>query len=178
MAQKSFPAHPRSRFANPIPRPHCSSQARLYNAPTLSLTFGSRTTRKRQRCIFPPLGAQTPASRIRRIDSFGPTAVELDDGTRRPRPDNQLRMDCRLHAPRLPERARRDRREGPVIGGHHLKSLAARPPKISALIVAIGSKVPPARGTISRCRRCSAIRVERCPMETIVVFGRTSISIR
>jgi hypothetical protein len=55
----------------------------LYNAPTLSLTFGSRTTSKRQRCIFPPLGAQTPASRIRRIDSFGPTAVELDDGTRR-----------------------------------------------------------------------------------------------
>jgi len=41
----------------------------------------------------------------RRIDSFGPTAVELDDGTRRPRPDNQLRTDCRLHAPRLPERA-------------------------------------------------------------------------
>jgi Thioesterase superfamily len=83
-----------------------------------------------------------------------------------------------VHAPRLPERARRDRRDGPVIGGHYLKSLAARPPKISALIVAIGSKVPPARGTISRCRRCSAIRVERCPMEMIVVFGRTSISIR
>src|SRR5499427_5430989 len=32
-----------------------SSQARLYKAPTASLTFGSRTTRNRQRCIFPPL---------------------------------------------------------------------------------------------------------------------------
>src|SRR6266851_6527375 len=49
----------------------CSSQARLYKAPTVSLTFGSRITRNRQRCIFPPLGAQTPASRIFRINSFG-----------------------------------------------------------------------------------------------------------
>ena len=49
----------------------CSSHARLYKAPTVSLTFGSRITRKRQRCIFPPLGAQTPASRIFRISSFG-----------------------------------------------------------------------------------------------------------
>src|ERR1700748_3367824 len=49
----------------------CSSQARLYKAPTVSLTFGSRITRNRQRCIFPPLGAQTPASRILRISSFG-----------------------------------------------------------------------------------------------------------
>src|ERR1700758_2465354 len=49
----------------------CSSQARLYKAPTVSLTFGSRITRNRQRCIFPPLGAQTPASRIFRMRSFG-----------------------------------------------------------------------------------------------------------
>src|SRR6516225_2575594 len=49
----------------------CSSQARLYKAPTVSLTFGSRTTRNRQRCIFPPLGAQTPASMIFRLYSFG-----------------------------------------------------------------------------------------------------------
>src|SRR6516162_7472542 len=49
----------------------CSSQARLYKAPTSCLTFGSRITKNRQRCIFPPLGAQTPASRILRINSFG-----------------------------------------------------------------------------------------------------------
>src|SRR5215469_2688365 len=49
----------------------CSFQARLHNAPTVSLTFGSRTTRNRQRCMFPPLGAQTPASRILWISSFG-----------------------------------------------------------------------------------------------------------
>ena len=49
----------------------CSSQARLYKAPTASLTFRSRTTKNRHRCIFPPLGAQTPASRIFRISSFG-----------------------------------------------------------------------------------------------------------
>src|SRR5215831_14499679 len=49
----------------------CSSQARLYKAPTVSLTSGSRITRNRQRCIFPPLGAQTPASRIFLISSFG-----------------------------------------------------------------------------------------------------------
>jgi hypothetical protein len=47
----------------------CSSHARLYKAPTVSLTFGSRITRNRQRCIFPPLGAQTPASKILRISS-------------------------------------------------------------------------------------------------------------
>jgi hypothetical protein len=35
------------------------------------LTFGSRTTKNRQRCIFPPLGAHTPAARILRISSFG-----------------------------------------------------------------------------------------------------------
>src|SRR6202023_1158303 len=49
----------------------CSSHARLYKAPTVSLTFASRITRNRQRCIFPPLGAHTPASRILRISSFG-----------------------------------------------------------------------------------------------------------
>src|SRR5215472_11039510 len=49
----------------------CPSQARLYKARTVSLTFGSRTTRNRHRCMFPPLGAQTPASRILRISSFG-----------------------------------------------------------------------------------------------------------
>src|SRR5499427_8202552 len=49
----------------------CSSQARLYKAPTVSLTFGSRINRKRQRCIFPPLGAHTPTSRIFLISSFG-----------------------------------------------------------------------------------------------------------
>src|SRR5215469_5502869 len=48
-----------------------SSQDRLYTAPTVSLTFRSRITKNRQRCIFPPLGAQTPASRIFRISSFG-----------------------------------------------------------------------------------------------------------
>ena len=48
-----------------------SSQARLYKTPTASLTFGSRITRNRQRCMVPPLGAQTPASRILRISSFG-----------------------------------------------------------------------------------------------------------
>src|SRR5215471_5338364 len=48
-----------------------SSQDRLYTAPTASLTFRSRITRNRQRCIFPPLGAHTPASRIFRISSFG-----------------------------------------------------------------------------------------------------------
>ena len=48
----------------------CSSQARLYKAPTVSLTFVSRITKNRHRCMFPPLGAQTPASRILRISSF------------------------------------------------------------------------------------------------------------
>src|SRR5215471_879288 len=54
----------------------CSSQARLYKPPTVSLTFGSRITRNRQRCMLPPLGAHTPASRILRINSFG-TGVRL-----------------------------------------------------------------------------------------------------
>src|SRR5215472_14539624 len=49
----------------------CSSHVRLYKAPTASFTFVSRTTRNRHRCIFPPLGAQTPASRIFRIKLFG-----------------------------------------------------------------------------------------------------------
>jgi hypothetical protein len=49
----------------------CSSHARLYKALTVSLTFGSRTTRNRQRCMFPPLGAHTPVSKIFRICSFG-----------------------------------------------------------------------------------------------------------
>src|SRR5215472_2950805 len=49
----------------------CFSNARLYKSPTVCLTFGSRITKKRQRCMFPPLGAQTPASRILRISSFG-----------------------------------------------------------------------------------------------------------
>src|SRR5215472_2469735 len=49
----------------------CSSQARLYKAPTVSLIAGSLMTRNRQRCIFPPLGARTPASRILRINSLG-----------------------------------------------------------------------------------------------------------
>jgi hypothetical protein len=40
----------------------CSSQARLYKAPTVCLTFGSRTTSNRQRCIFPPPGALTRAN--------------------------------------------------------------------------------------------------------------------
>jgi hypothetical protein len=42
--------------------PTCSSHARLYKAPTVSLTLRSRITRNRQRCMLPPLGAQTPAS--------------------------------------------------------------------------------------------------------------------
>jgi hypothetical protein len=41
------------------------------SGPTVSLTFGSRITRNCQRCIFPPLGAHTPASKIFRISSFG-----------------------------------------------------------------------------------------------------------
>ena len=48
-----------------------SSQARLYKAPTVFFTSGSRITKKRQRCMFPPLGAQIPASRILRMSSFG-----------------------------------------------------------------------------------------------------------
>ena len=48
-----------------------SSQARLYKAPTVSLILGSRITRNRHRYMLPPLGAQTPASRIFRIKSFG-----------------------------------------------------------------------------------------------------------
>jgi hypothetical protein len=35
------------------------------------LIFGPRITRKHQRCVFPPLGAHTPASKIFRISSFG-----------------------------------------------------------------------------------------------------------
>src|SRR6266436_1611360 len=50
--------------------------------------------------------------------------------------------------PRVEAHLRVRREMHGFIGGHYLKSLAARPPKISALIVAIGSKVPPARGTI------------------------------
>ena len=44
---------------------------RSYKAPTVSLIFRSRITRNRQRCMLPPLGAQTLASRILRISSFG-----------------------------------------------------------------------------------------------------------
>src|SRR5215467_5537915 len=45
-------------------------------------------------------------------------------------------------------------------------------------IVNLGSNIPPGRGTISTCRWCSAVSVERCPMETMVVFGSTSIRTR
>src|SRR5262249_22374617 len=45
-------------------------------------------------------------------------------------------------------------------------------------IVGVGSNTPPRPGSISICLRCSAISVERCPIETMVVFGRTSRSMR
>jgi len=43
----------------------------LIVGPTVCLITASLITRKRQRCMFPPFGAQTPASRIFRISSFG-----------------------------------------------------------------------------------------------------------
>src|SRR5438132_6318169 len=39
---------------------------------TVSLTFGSLTTRNRQRCMLPPLAAETPASRICLINAWAP----------------------------------------------------------------------------------------------------------
>src|SRR6266480_537378 len=69
--QKPLSAHDRSRFTRPIPRRELFVPGTLDKAPTVSLIFGSRTTRNRQRCMFPPLGAQTPASRIFWISSFG-----------------------------------------------------------------------------------------------------------
>ena len=35
--------------------------------------------------------------------------------------------------------------------------------------VGVGSNIPPWPGCISICRRCIAISVERCPMDTMVV---------
>jgi hypothetical protein len=45
-------------------------------------------------------------------------------------------------------------------------------------IVGVGLNTPPSPGSISICRRCSAISVERCPMETMVMRGRTWLSMR
>jgi hypothetical protein len=48
-------------------------------------------------------------------------------------------------------------------------------PKIPP-IVGVGSNIPSGPGSISICRRCSAISVERWPIETMVVFGKISPS--
>ena len=45
-------------------------------------------------------------------------------------------------------------------------------------IVGVGLNTPSSPGSISICRRCSAISVERCPMETMVMRGRTWLSMR
>jgi AraC-like DNA-binding protein len=45
-------------------------------------------------------------------------------------------------------------------------------------MIGVGSKIPARPGSISICLRCSAISVERCPIETMVVFGRTSRNMR
>jgi hypothetical protein len=107
MAQRSFPAHPRSRFANPIPRPHCSSQARLYHAPTLSLNV--RISNNEEAPALHISAArrtnarlQDPTDRLVRSNSGG-----IGRRDAKTRPDNQLRADRRLHAHRLPERKTR-----------------------------------------------------------------------
>src|SRR5215471_19210937 len=69
--QELLPAHARSGFTRPIPRGDPFIPGTLVQAPTVSLISTSRITRNRHCCIFPPLGAQTPASRIFRIKSFG-----------------------------------------------------------------------------------------------------------
>ena len=69
--QKSLAAHARGRFTSPISRGDPLIPAPLVVGPTVSSIAGSFDDRNRQRCIFPPLGAQTPASRILRINSFG-----------------------------------------------------------------------------------------------------------
>jgi hypothetical protein len=42
----------------------------------------------------------------------------------------------------------------------------------------VGSNMPPSPGSISICRRCNAISVVRCPIETMVASGKTSVSMR
>ena len=44
-------------------------------------------------------------------------------------------------------------------------------------MVGVGWDTPSGPGIISICRRCSGISVERWPIETMVVFGRISLSI-
>jgi hypothetical protein len=45
-------------------------------------------------------------------------------------------------------------------------------------ILGVGANMPHSPGSISICRRCNAISVVRCPIETMVVFGKTSVSMR
>jgi len=89
MAQK----HPKSRFASPIPRPHCSSQARLYNAPTLSLNV--RISNNEEAPALHISAArrtnarlQDPTDRLVRSNSGG-----IGRRDAKTRPDNQLRTD-------------------------------------------------------------------------------------
>jgi hypothetical protein len=68
---KPLPAGARSRFTRPIPWGHLLVPSPFVQGPDGLFDLPSRTTRNRQPCIFPRLGAQTPASRILRINSFG-----------------------------------------------------------------------------------------------------------
>jgi hypothetical protein len=72
--QEALAAHARGRFTGSIPRRNLLIPSALVVGPDSlfdPLTLGSLTTRDRQRCMFRPLGAHTPASRIFRINSFG-----------------------------------------------------------------------------------------------------------
>ena len=69
--QKSLPAHARGRVASTIPGRDLLFPRAFVVCPDRLLNLRIADYQNRQRCMLPPLGAQTPASRIFRINSFG-----------------------------------------------------------------------------------------------------------
>ena len=59
------------RFTSPIPWGNLFVPGTLIEAPTVSLIFGSRTTRNRQRCIFSAVRCADARLEDLRINSFG-----------------------------------------------------------------------------------------------------------
>jgi hypothetical protein len=79
--RKTRLAHSGSRFTLRYRGGNCSSHARLQKDPTVYLTFASPITRNRQRCMFSPLGAHAPASRIFRINRSVPVLASIASST-------------------------------------------------------------------------------------------------
>src|SRR5215471_6528848 len=68
---KPLPAGARSRFARPIPWGHLLVPSPFVVGPDRLFDLRISDHQEPPACMFPPLGAHTPASRILRISSFG-----------------------------------------------------------------------------------------------------------